>query len=199
MPGIFINYRSDDVTFAAPLVDVRLRERFGDGNVFLDSRSLEAATDFPPELWRRLKQSSVLVVLIGPRWLMVRDESGNRRIDDRTDYVRREIRKALKRHIPVLPVLVNGAELPSAKQLPADITAVRDFQFVLLRLWHAETDLDLLADALAQMVPAVPGGGNRKGRAAPHSPSGQSSLHITARDPRFEGPVAGGNAYGSRS
>jgi hypothetical protein len=69
LSGVFINYRSDDDDFAAPLVDQRLRREFGDENVFRDGRSLHAGTYFPERLWQRLRSSTVLLVLIGSRWL----------------------------------------------------------------------------------------------------------------------------------
>lgn len=44
-----------------------------------------------------------------------------RRLDDPLDLVRIEIESALKRDIPVIPVLVGGATMPSEAELPKDI------------------------------------------------------------------------------
>jgi TIR domain len=95
MGGIFINYRGDDSDTAAVLVDRELVGRFGSDQVFLDSRSIPAGADFAEELLGRVRAGSVLLVVIGPRWLTVTDAAGRRRIDDPADWVRREIAEAL--------------------------------------------------------------------------------------------------------
>jgi hypothetical protein len=63
----------------------------------------------------------VLLAVIGPSWLDARDEHGNRRLDDPNDFVRIEIAAALQRTIPVIPILLDGARIPKATQLPDDL------------------------------------------------------------------------------
>lgn len=63
----------------------------------------------------------VLLALIGPSWLNVRDEEGNRRLDNPTDLLRIEIATALQRDIPVIPILLDGARMPKSDQLPKDL------------------------------------------------------------------------------
>ncbi|MFI7596601.1 TIR domain-containing protein [Actinoplanes sp. NPDC049681] len=154
MSGIFVNYRSDDDDFAAALVDDHLRAVFGDRNVFKDTRSLEAGTDFPPELWRRLLSSRVLLVLIGRRWLTP-DAGGLRRIDRADDYVRQEIEAALQAGLRIIPVLLNNAPLPAADELPASLRGLVTRQFVRLRQRHSGMDLSHLVEALSSSVPPL--------------------------------------------
>jgi len=104
----FINYRGDDSDTAAALVDRELTARFGSDRVVLDSRSVLAGADFAEELLVRLRSCSVLLVVIGPRWLTVTDAAGHRRIDDPADWVRREITEALSHGLRVIPVLTRG-------------------------------------------------------------------------------------------
>jgi hypothetical protein len=153
VPGIFINYRSNDDSYAAPLLDDRLRAVFGDENVFKDSRSIDAGTDFPPELWRRLLSSQVLLVLIGPRWLTVTDTDGRRRLDHPEDYVRREIETALAARTQVIPVLLDGARLPSVAELPATVHALSTRQVMHLRQREAGIDLPAIVTELSKWVP----------------------------------------------
>jgi hypothetical protein len=153
MTGIFINYRSDDDDFACALVDERLRLVFGDAQVFLDSRSLPVGSDFPPELWHRLTTSTVLLVLIGRRWLTLAHESGGRRIDQPEDYVRLEIEEALKLNLRVIPVLLNDAALPAAADLPDGVKPLNARQYERLRVRNAEADLDHLVSELRRLVP----------------------------------------------
>jgi hypothetical protein len=60
--------------------------------------------------------------VIGRQWTSVEDEHGRRRLDKPGDYVRLEIEAALKRDIPVVPVLVDGAPMPGESDLPESLT-----------------------------------------------------------------------------
>src|SRR5215475_16109040 len=102
--GVFINYRGADSDTAAVLIDRELVARLGSDRVFLDSRSAPAGTDFVEELSGRLRGCSVLVVVIGPRWLSLTNQAGQRRIDDPEDWIRREIAEALSDGLLVVPV-----------------------------------------------------------------------------------------------
>src|SRR5499425_3950551 len=95
MSGVFINYRGADSDTAAVLIDRELTARLGSDRVFLDSRSIPAGADFVEELLGRLRACSVLLVVIGPRWLTLTDAAGQRRIDDPRDWIRWEIAEAL--------------------------------------------------------------------------------------------------------
>ena len=65
---------------------------------------------------------SVLLVVIGPRWLAAEGKPGWRAGDPK-DWVRLEIELAIKRGIRVIPVLVNGARMPSPGELPPSLRA----------------------------------------------------------------------------
>jgi formylglycine-generating enzyme required for sulfatase activity len=59
--------------------------------------------------------------LLGPGWLDARDEEGKRRLENPQDFVRIEIGTALRRGIPVIPILLEGTQIPKADQLPDDL------------------------------------------------------------------------------
>jgi len=63
----------------------------------------------------------MMLVIIGKGWLSATDAAGKRRLDDPRDFVRQEVAAALKRNISVTPVLVQGASMPSADELPEDL------------------------------------------------------------------------------
>jgi TIR domain len=107
--GIFINYRGEDSQTAAALIDRDLTARFGSEQVFLDSRSIPAGSDLLRSCWGGVRSCSVLLVVIGPRWLTVTDAAGERRIDDPRDWLRREIVEALIHGLRVVPVLAARA------------------------------------------------------------------------------------------
>jgi hypothetical protein len=82
-----------------------------------------------------------MLALIGRGWVDATNASGHRRIDDPNDYVRLEITAALKRNIPVLPVLVQGVQMPAMEMLPEEM---RDFTFRnAFELSHSRWDSDV--------------------------------------------------------
>jgi Effector-associated domain 1/TIR domain len=154
MTGVFINYRGDDSQTAAALIDRELTARFGSNNVFMDSRSIPAGVDFAEELLGRLRTCSVVLVVIGPRWLTLTDAAGRPRISDPQDWIRREIVAAFSFGLRVIPVLIDGGKLPAEAELPADIAGLSRRQYVPLRRRYAAIDLDYLVE---QIIRADPG------------------------------------------
>lgn len=152
MAGVFVNYRSSDEVYGAILIDRMLAAHFGDDMVFRDSRSIPAGSDFPPFLWRTLRESQVMVCVIGPHWLEA-DEYGRRRIDDPDDYVRQEIADALGRDIPVIPVLLDDTSLPAASSLPEEIASLSRRQYRHVRRRNVEHDMERILTEIERWVP----------------------------------------------
>jgi len=110
MRAIFISYRRNDAEGeAGRLFDDLVRE-FSDQSVFMDVSTIEAGRDFRKVIDESVSTCGVLLSLIGPNWLDAKNEAGERRLDDPADFVRLETASALKRDIPVIPVLVRGSE-----------------------------------------------------------------------------------------
>ena len=95
VPAIFLSYRRSDSVGAAGRLFDRLAEHFGADQVFRDIDSIEAGENFEESIRNALRLATVVLVVIGPRWLEARSQDGARRIDDPADYVRREIKLAL--------------------------------------------------------------------------------------------------------
>lgn len=117
---IAISYRREDSLPVAGRLYDRLQTEFGKGNVFMDFDSIPYGVDFRDHIKQMIDQSKVLVAMIGPDWVGKRRHRG-RRIDDPGDFVRIEIAYALNRKLPIIPVLVGNAQMPSPEQLPKDI------------------------------------------------------------------------------
>jgi formylglycine-generating enzyme required for sulfatase activity len=124
---IFINYRRDDSAPHALTVAGYLENTFGKRNIFIDVDRLRAGLKFRTVLEAKLRQCKVMLAIIGPNWVDARD-GGSRRIDNPEDWVRVEIERALARNIPVIPVLVAGATLPSKTDLPPTLQPLVDHQ-----------------------------------------------------------------------
>jgi hypothetical protein len=119
--AIFISYRRDESAgYAGRLAD-SFDEHFGEDIIFRDIDSLEPGLDFAEAIERALESSEVLIAVIGKHWLTATDAAGQKRLEDPHDYVRTEIATALKRHIRVIPLLIQGAAMPSARDLPDDL------------------------------------------------------------------------------
>ena len=72
-------------------------------------------------LSEEVAKCDVLLAVIAPNWLNARDDDGSRRLDNPHDFVRIEIAAALQRSIPVIPILLDGAKVPKANQLPKEL------------------------------------------------------------------------------
>lgn len=115
---VFISYRRADTATEAAALAGSLSPFF---DVFLDNRRIAGGVDFGHEIRVAIRQSEAVFVLIGPDWEESSGQGGRSRLHDPDDYVRLEVRTALGLDIPVVPVIVRRARLPSAAGLPADI------------------------------------------------------------------------------
>ena len=147
---IFICYRRDDSAGHAGRVHDRLEHEFGADLVFMDVDSVPLGVNFITVLRDEVAKCNALLAVIGPNWLSANDDEGNRRLDNPNDYVRIEISTALQRDIRVIPILLDGARMPRANQLPEDL---RDLAFRnLLQVRHVSfhSDMDKLIRELKQ-------------------------------------------------
>jgi len=121
MNTVFISYRREITAGEARALYNDLADRLGKNSVFMDVDSIALGRDFRNALQNTLASCDLLLVLIGRNWADVTDEEGRRRLENPSDFVRLEIEAALKRDIVVMPILVQGAHMPTAGQLPPEI------------------------------------------------------------------------------
>src|SRR5215469_5399031 len=133
--GIFISYRREESAANAGRLYDRLSDQFGESRVFMDVDSIAIGADFTEAIIGAVSGCDILLALIGRDWLTITDSTGERRIDNPEDWVRLEIETALQRDIRVVPVLVDGAALPRAGDLPPSLRALVRRQ--ALELTHA--------------------------------------------------------------
>ena len=112
---VFVSYRRDDSKHAAGRLSERLDERF---KLFMDVDQIQGGAVFPAVVRKAVDEADVLLAVIGSEWLTLTAASGGRRIDQAGDWVAEEIGSALRRGTPVIPVLVDGARMPSSDELP---------------------------------------------------------------------------------
>ena len=123
---IFISYRRDDAAYVTGHINDLLREEFGDESVFTDVDNIALGVDFRNVLDESVSQCKVFLAVVGDHWLTVSGQDGKPRLNDPADFVRIEIESALRRNIPIIPLLVGHATMPQAEDLPESL---RDFAF----------------------------------------------------------------------
>src|ERR1700691_5530671 len=153
MAGIFINYRRDDAPGVAGRLFDYLALKFPRRSLFMDVEAMKAGLDFAKQLDTQVSQCQVLLAVIGPHWLDAKDHAGHRRLDAEKDYVRIELVSALKRAIPLIPILVDGAEMPPEDALTDDLKPLTRRHALELRHTRFNADADAIVHALESAVP----------------------------------------------
>ena len=124
---IFISYRHDDTADETKQLEEQLEKL--QGKVFRDVSAIDVGEKFPKRIEAALKEADFVIVVIGKKWLSIPDERGRRRLENPNDFVRREIKYSLRRaesdvFVDIIPVLVQGARMPKAEELPDDLRAL---------------------------------------------------------------------------
>ena len=155
-PGIFISHRRSDANWAGILLESQISQKFPGARVFFDLKSLKAGETWPEGIGDNLQRCHVLIAVIGRTWMTTVDDFDRRRIDDEDDWVRKEISTALERGIPVVPILLDGADMPGGKDrraLPKCLQGIPDQQGRKLRMADYMQDLDRIERELADHLP----------------------------------------------
>ncbi len=120
---IFISYRQKDSYELTDRLANDLMEAFGEDAIFQDKERIKGGDDWSTEIELQAKSCSVMLVMVGEEWANARydhkkpEQEGRLRLDDPEDWVRREITLAFKNNRIVIPLLIDGAELPNEKWL----------------------------------------------------------------------------------
>jgi hypothetical protein len=144
---VFISYRRDDGYAQARMIADQLENAFGPELVFLDVDKIRPGADFIKVIKDEVAKCDVLLVLIGRNWLG-RNKAGQRLFDNPNDVVRLEVAAALQRQICVIPILFDGAPMPTEDQLPADLQGLRRRNALPLRHDSFKADMKKLVREL---------------------------------------------------
>lgn len=153
-PTVFISYRRSDTNWAAAALISNLKSYLPGVTLFLDILSIKPGLDFETILTQTLEQVDVQLVLIGKSWLFVQDETGRRRIDTETDWVRKEITWGLERNILVIPILVDGATMPTKEALPDSLKSLARRQSHEIRFEDHEVGIEKILRILTDIFKA---------------------------------------------
>ncbi len=115
---LFLSYRRDDNPYAAGRLYDHLINDFGEDAVYFDVTASYGGIDFRKLIDYKIAECEAVIVVIGEKWLSIKDEEGNRRIDQADDFVHIEVRSALDRGIPITPIFVDNGKIPKPSDLP---------------------------------------------------------------------------------
>ena len=150
---VFINYRRADTNPSAYLIRAHLTQELNKDDVFIDHESIEAGSHFENIIRIELSKTKVFLCVIGPSWLKVRnEESGQRRLDEEKDFVRREIEIALRDGIHVIPVCVEGARMPLHSSLPPTIAPLADLNAFFITQDDIEYNIAKLIETVCMLI-----------------------------------------------
>ena len=115
-PQVYISYRPTETGAAAGRIYDRLTAEFGDPNVVKDVSSSIPTANLTDVIRQEVQARDVLLVIIGPEWQNAAE------IHEPDNIIRQEIEAAFQREdMLVIPVLVDGALIPSPSYLPESL------------------------------------------------------------------------------
>ena len=142
-PKVFISYRRRSDAPYARLLRQDLGKEFGAEAVFRDVERIEGGEKFLPQIYAALGNCNTFLILISPEWL-----EAATRLHEPEDFVRAEIAAALASGVRIIPLLLNGAQMPPKRDLPDDIKELTSYQAEELRDTRWEDDVRNLIAAI---------------------------------------------------
>ncbi|MBI5247839.1 MAG: toll/interleukin-1 receptor domain-containing protein [Elusimicrobia bacterium] len=173
MPKVFVSYRRQESQDVTGRICDRLQQALPKTDIFRDVDSIPMGQDFRKVLESAVAGCDVVLVVIGPAWTSAAVE-GRRRLEDPNDYVRIEVETALRRGIPVVPLLVANAGMPKENELPETL---REFVFRNARSVRPDPDFHGDMDRLVRELKTLSGAG---GSSLPELPREERRVVLVA-------------------
>ena len=184
MPKIAISYRRADSEAMTGRIFDRLIAHYGKDAIFRDIDDIPPGIDFRVHINQTLLKTNILLAIVGPQWLGMASDGGADRIQEETDPVRVEVETALRRRVPLIPVLIGATRMPGSDQLPPSL---KDFAFRNAVKVDTGQDFDYhmdrlirSMDAILEQAPKSPPSRETKAPAAPTTPPKPSTAERQA-------------------
>jgi hypothetical protein len=152
---LFISYRRADARGIAGRLSDTLGAYFGDDRVFRDIENIAGGADFGEVIEQNLQTADAVIVLIGPDWLSIRSENGQRRLEDPSDWVAEEIAVAMQLKKPIFPVLVDGAPMPRVEELPEKLRSLTRYNAISISDDRWKSDVQRLGKIISFEIPSA--------------------------------------------
>lgn len=142
---IFIAYRrSDSRDLAGRIRDFIKRCCPDVHEVFIDNMSTKVSDKWRGAIDTAIDSADLVLILIGPDFVPEGLDGANGQWPDHCE-LRREISRTLEKGIRLLPIRIDGIELPKKGLLPKDISSIVEFQAYSLGRETFERDMNELA------------------------------------------------------
>jgi hypothetical protein len=132
MPIIVISYRRQDSNDIARRIYEQLKANYGEKSVYIDIESIQPSADYRVHIRQTLERALVMLAVIGTQWAGVRADASVR-IFEPDDPVRDEVETMLANRRAVMPVLVNGARMPTETEVPNSLRPFRYLHAIAVR------------------------------------------------------------------
>ena len=152
MPKIAISYRRADSEAMTGRIFDRLIAHYGKEAIFRDIDDIPPGIDFRVHINQTLLKTHILLAIVGPQWVGMSSDGSADRIQEETDPVRVEVETALRRRVPLIPVLIGVTKMPSSDQLPPGL---KDFAFRNAVKVDTGQDFDYHMDRLIRSMDAI--------------------------------------------
>src|ERR1700726_4528274 len=152
MPKIAISYRRADSEAMTGRIFDRLIAHYGKEAIFRDIDDIPPGIDFRVHINQTLLKTNILLAIVGPQWLGAASDGSADRIQEESDPVRVEVETALRRRVPLIPVLIGATKMPSSDLLPPSL---KDFAFRNAVRVDTGQDFDYHMDRLIRSMDAI--------------------------------------------
>jgi TIR domain len=152
---LFISYRRADARGVAGRLGDTLGAYFGDKRVFRDIEDIAGGADFGDAINQNLQSADAVIVLIGPEWLTIKNENGQRRLDDPNDWVAKEIAVAMQLKKPIFPVLIDGVSMPRVNELPDKLKPLTHYNALSISDDRWKSDVLRLGKIISLEIPSA--------------------------------------------
>jgi Tol biopolymer transport system component len=133
MSRIFISYRRAESHAVTDRIYDHLSAQYGASALFKDVDNIPVGEQFPVVITEAIIQCAVVLVIIGPHWATITNETGQPRLHDPNDFVRQEVETGLRHHKRVIPILVEDASMPAPDDVPPSLRPLTERNAVTIR------------------------------------------------------------------
>ena len=152
---LFISYRRSDARGIAGRLGDTLGAYFGEDRVFRDIENIAGGADFGNVIEQNLQVADAAIVLIGPDWLSMKGENGQRRLDDPQDWVAQEIAVAIELKKPIFPVLIENTSMPREDELPDKLKPLTRYNALTISDNRWKSDVLRLGKIISFEIPSA--------------------------------------------
>lgn len=146
--NIFLCHRKADSAGHTGRIFDRLSAFFGPEHVFMNIDTPVTSQE-PVNVQKTISDCHILIAVIGHNWTGKEPKHSLIFKDDDAVYL--ELKYAMQKNIPIIPVLINGAPMPSVSEITGDLAGILRIQAHELSDARWNTDVQRLIDLIDTM------------------------------------------------